>query len=127
MNVAASAPIIVGVGQFTERLDARDYKGLSAYEIAAAAARNAIDDARSMAALGMAHRCDRYHTHLRRLDGEAGDAIWQDRDVIGFCNQRLGDFKVPKGVVLSEALPKNPNGKLHKRELRKQLQKHFAG
>lgn len=52
MEAAANTPIIVGIGQFTERLNAPDYKGLSAYQIAAAAARNAIDDALSLAALG---------------------------------------------------------------------------
>lgn len=52
MEAAANTPIIVGVGQFTERLNAPDYRGLSAYEIAAMAARNAIDDALSVAKLG---------------------------------------------------------------------------
>ncbi|HTT13396.1 MAG TPA: acyl-CoA synthetase [Burkholderiaceae bacterium] len=49
-----------------------------------------------------------------------------ESEVIRFCNQRLGGFKVPKGVVFVEALPKNPSGKLLKRELRRQLEKHFA-
>jgi fatty-acyl-CoA synthase len=48
-----------------------------------------------------------------------------ERDVIDFCNDRLGGFKVPKGVVFVEALPKNPSGKLLKRELRRQHEKHF--
>jgi fatty-acyl-CoA synthase len=49
-----------------------------------------------------------------------------DQEVVEFCNGKLGGFKVPKGVVFVEALPKNPSGKLLKRELRRQLQKHFA-
>lgn len=53
MEAAANTPIIVGVGQFTERLNASDYQGLSAYAIAAAAARNAINDALSLAELGV--------------------------------------------------------------------------
>jgi fatty-acyl-CoA synthase len=48
-----------------------------------------------------------------------------EREVTAFCSQRLGGFKMPKGVVFVEALPKNPSGKLLKRELRQQLQEHF--
>jgi fatty-acyl-CoA synthase len=48
-----------------------------------------------------------------------------ERDVIDFCTERLGGFKVPKGVVFVEALPKNPSGKLLKRELRRQHERHF--
>lgn len=47
MTIPASTPVIVGVGQFTERLNATDYKGLSAPDIAAEAARRALDDALS--------------------------------------------------------------------------------
>ncbi len=46
--------------------------------------------------------------------------------VIGFCDGRMAHFKVPKGVVFVPALPKNPSGKLLKRELRKQFEGHFA-
>ena len=49
-----------------------------------------------------------------------------EREVIEFCSQRLAGFKLPKSVVFVEALPKNPSGKLLKRDLRKQLEKHFA-
>ena len=46
--------------------------------------------------------------------------------VMAFCNSRMAQFKVPKGVVFLPELPKNPSGKLLKRELRKQLEGHFA-
>jgi fatty-acyl-CoA synthase len=42
--------------------------------------------------------------------------------VIAFCNERLARFKVPKTVILTDALPKNPSGKLLKRELRLRYQ-----
>jgi fatty-acyl-CoA synthase len=49
-----------------------------------------------------------------------------EAEVVEFCSRRLAGFKVPKAVVFVEALPKNPSGKLLKRELRKQLERHFA-
>ena len=52
------------------------------------------------------------------LDGDA---------VIGHCHQHMAPFKVPKRVIFAESLPKNPSGKLLKRELRKRFEKHFAG
>jgi len=46
-----------------------------------------------------------------------GHALTED-SVIAACRERLGAFKVPKRVILTDALPKNPSGKLLKRELR---------
>ena len=46
-------------------------------------------------------------------------------EVVAFCQQRLAGFKVPKAVVFMATLPKNPSGKLLKRELRQQFQEHF--
>ena len=42
------------------------------------------------------------------------------------CQQHLAGFKAPKAVVFAEALPKNPSGKLLKRELRQRHQGHFG-
>jgi len=44
-----------------------------------------------------------------------------EADVVAQCEGRLAHFKTPKRVVFVEALPKNPSGKLLKRELRRQL------
>ena len=43
--------------------------------------------------------------------------------VLAHCAQHLAPFKCPKAVVFVDALPKNPSGKLLKRQLRQQ----FAG
>jgi acetyl-CoA C-acetyltransferase len=43
-----STPVIVGVGQITERIDAPDYRGLSNVQLAAEAARRACADAASL-------------------------------------------------------------------------------
>jgi fatty-acyl-CoA synthase len=47
--------------------------------------------------------------------------------VLAHCQQHLAGFKAPKAVVFTEALPKNPSGKLLKRELRLRHQGHFGG
>jgi fatty-acyl-CoA synthase len=41
-----------------------------------------------------------------------------ERSVIAHCQGKLAPFKQPKRVIFCEALPKNPSGKLLKRELR---------
>ncbi len=48
---------------------------------------------------------------------KAGQAL-TEAQVIAHCNQHMATFKVPKRVVFAESLPKNPSGKLLKRELR---------
>jgi fatty-acyl-CoA synthase len=48
---------------------------------------------------------------------KAGQAL-TEAQVMAHCNQHMATFKVPKRVVFAESLPKNPSGKLLKRELR---------
>lgn len=47
MTVPATTPVLIGVGQITERLDAPGYRALSAVELAAEACRMALADARA--------------------------------------------------------------------------------
>jgi fatty-acyl-CoA synthase len=46
-----------------------------------------------------------------------GQALTEDQ-VLAHCNASMAGFKAPKGVVFVDALPKNPSGKLLKRQLR---------
>jgi len=56
---------------------------------------------------------------------KAGHAL-DERAVLDHCAQHLAAFKTPKRVVFVETLPKNPSGKLLKRELRSAHQGLFA-
>ena len=48
----------------------------------------------------------------------AGAAPVGADDLLAFCRERLANYKVPKSVDFAEALPRNPSGKILKRELR---------
>jgi len=47
--------------------------------------------------------------------------------VLAFCRDHLAGFKAPKRVLLAQSLPKNPSGKLLKRELRRAHERLFGG
>jgi fatty-acyl-CoA synthase len=51
---------------------------------------------------------------------KSGHAL-DEAAVIQHCKSRMAPFKVPKRVVFVDSLPKNPSGKLLKRELRQRL------
>jgi fatty-acyl-CoA synthase len=51
---------------------------------------------------------------------KAGHAL-DEAAVVAHCGRHLAHFKVPKRVIFADALPKNPSGKLLKRELRKEF------
>ena len=55
---------------------------------------------------------------------KAGHAL-TEAQVIAHCQSQLAHFKVPKRVVFVDALPKNPSGKLLKRELRQRFEALF--
>ena len=47
------------------------------------------------------------------------DTTATEEELIAFCQESLAKFKCPKSVDIIEALPRNPTGKILKRELRK--------
>jgi len=51
---------------------------------------------------------------------KAGHSL-SEAEVVAHCNTHMAAFKSPKRVVFTDALPKNPSGKLLKRELRQRL------
>jgi len=55
-----------------------------------------------------------------------GQAL-DEATVLAHCALHLAGFKTPKKVVFTEALPKNPSGKLLKRTLRQAYESIFAG
>ncbi len=44
--------------------------------------------------------------------------VLSEEDVMAYCSTHLAGFKSPKRVIFADTLPKNPSGKLLKRELR---------
>jgi fatty-acyl-CoA synthase len=49
-----------------------------------------------------------------------------EQQVLDHCNTHMAGFKTPKSVMFTDALPKNPSGKLLKRELRDRFKAAFA-
>lgn len=48
---------------------------------------------------------------------KAGETLTDD-ELLAFCKDRLSSYKTPKYVVIADHLPRNPSGKILKRELR---------
>jgi acyl-CoA synthetase (AMP-forming)/AMP-acid ligase II len=44
-----------------------------------------------------------------------------ETDILAHCEGRLGRFKLPRGATFIDVIPRNANGKVLKRELRKQF------
>lgn len=47
------------------------------------------------------------------------DAVATENDIIAFSKTHLASYKAPKSLEFVESLPKNPQGKLLKKEIRK--------
>jgi acyl-CoA synthetase (AMP-forming)/AMP-acid ligase II len=46
--------------------------------------------------------------------------VLAEADVLSFCRERLANYKVPRRVVIRDALPRNASGKILKRVLREE-------
>jgi len=57
---------------------------------------------------------EKVHAVVTTRKGEKATA----EELIAFCKKRLAGYKTPKSVEFIDALPKNPSGKILKRELR---------
>ncbi len=55
---------------------------------------------------------------------QAGVAL-DEKEVLKHAHKVLASFKVPKRIVFAEALPKNPSGKILKRQLREEHAREF--
>ncbi|MBN1843888.1 MAG: acyl-CoA synthetase, partial [Deltaproteobacteria bacterium] len=47
----------------------------------------------------------------------------KEKDLIAHCKEHLAGFKCPKKVLVVDRLPKNPSGKILKRELKEEFGK----
>jgi fatty-acyl-CoA synthase len=56
---------------------------------------------------------------------KSGESIQED-EIINLCKENLAGFKVPKGVIFQDELPKNPSGKILKRNLREIYKNKFV-
>jgi acyl-CoA synthetase (AMP-forming)/AMP-acid ligase II len=61
---------------------------------------------------------DRWGESVKAVVSLHPDAEATEGELIGFCREHLARFKCPKTVDVLEALPRNPTGKILKRDLR---------
>ena len=57
---------------------------------------------------------ERVHAEVVLKEGHAATTA----DLIDYCKERLARYKAPKSVEIVKALPKSPQGKILKREIR---------
>ncbi len=50
-----------------------------------------------------------------------GGQTLTEEELIGWCQGKIGRFKIPKSVVITDAIPRTPTGKILKTELRKKF------
>jgi acyl-CoA synthetase (AMP-forming)/AMP-acid ligase II len=63
---------------------------------------------------------ERVHAIVHLKEGQQATAD----EIVNFCKQNLARYKAPKSVEFVDSLPKNPQGKILKRELR---EKYWVG
>lgn len=45
----------------------------------------------------------------------------EEQELVDFCADKLAGYKKPRKIIFTDELPKNPSGKVLKRELRESL------
>ncbi len=76
----------------------------------------ALDGVAEVAVFGVPH--PRWIEAVVAVVVPKSGATLDEQAVLEHCRARLAGYKCPKRVVLADALPKNPSGKILKRELR---------
>jgi acyl-CoA synthetase (AMP-forming)/AMP-acid ligase II len=46
------------------------------------------------------------------------DAVASENEIIAFCKKHVSSYKAPKSVKFLDSLPKNPQGKTLKKQIR---------
>ncbi|MBT7483421.1 hypothetical protein HN680_01495 [Candidatus Peregrinibacteria bacterium] len=46
-----------------------------------------------------------------------------EQELINWCQDQMGKFKIPKSVIIVDAIPRTPTGKILKKDLREQYNK----
>jgi len=62
---------------------------------------------------------DKWGEQVKAIVVRKPGASVTDREIIDFARERIAHYKAPRSVDFVEALPRNPSGKILKRELRK--------
>jgi acyl-CoA synthetase (AMP-forming)/AMP-acid ligase II len=70
-----------------------------------------------VAVIGVPH--DRWGETVKAVVSLNAGTTATDAELIGWCREHLARFKCPTSVDVLEALPRNPTGKILKRDLRK--------
>ncbi|MBZ0171328.1 MAG: AMP-binding protein, partial [Phycisphaerales bacterium] len=55
------------------------------------------------------------------LEEGVDPALFDERELIAFCREHLAGYKAPKRVIRVDALPRNPTGKILRRDLKQSL------
>jgi acyl-CoA synthetase (AMP-forming)/AMP-acid ligase II len=66
---------------------------------------------------------ERVHAVIVLKDGKK----LETDEIIDFCKERLARYKAPRSVEIVESLPKNPQGKILKREIREKYRRETEG
>jgi len=76
-----------------------------------------------VAVVGLPH--DRWVEGVTAIIVPKPNETIKEEEMIDLCSKHLAKFKVPKGVIFVEQIPKSPSGKILKRNLREKFNDFF--